>query len=217
MSHVSKPQTLTLPAHTEIIVFSHDKWRVWRRYMENDTCCHYNLFALFAIIFQLSFYGTGMFHPLETQILSKVKCYIWFFFFGYLYTNPNIGVHSARKDISVFIPKMEALVCGRHPDIPFLAWLVGEVWSRWLQALRQHFMLVCHRGHFWLWLCDETGTQLEFDPLHLIVMQVLLNQVAFSFKPSLHIWRDVWDHPRHEELHHEDHVLRRNNYHMVNI
>lgn len=112
--------------NTEIIVFSHDKWRVWRRYMENDTSCRYNLFALFAIIFQLSFYGTGMFHPLEMKILSKVKCCISYFF-GYLYTYPNIGgVHSAIKDISVFIPNMEALVCGRHPDIPLLAWLVGR-------------------------------------------------------------------------------------------
>lgn len=84
-------------------------------------------------------------------------------------------------------------------------------------ALGQHFMLVCHRRRFRRRLCDETGAHLEFDPLHLVFMQVLLNQIAFSFEPSLHAWRDVWDHPRHEELHHKDHMLRRKNYHTVKI
>lgn len=121
--------------------------------------------------------------------------------------HPNIGVHSAVKDKNIFSHRQKPL----YTDAPGPS--VAQ--SVTLQALRQRFMLVGRQGHFWLRLREETGTQLEFEPLHLVVMQVLLNQVALSLKSSLHACRDVGDHPRHEELHHEHDMLQRENNHTV--
>lgn len=44
---------------------------------------------------------------------------------------------------------------------------------------------------------------------HLVVVQVLLDEVAFSFNPGLHLGGNVRNHPRHEELHHKRHMLKR--------
>lgn len=144
-------------------------------------------------------------------------------FFWCLYTDPNIGLIIQQDKIIAFLSqRQKALVSGcsqwgeNYQACPFFAWLVGGVKQK-LQALRQHFMLVCLQRRIWLRLCDETGTQLEFKLLHLVDMQVLLNQVAFPFNPRLHIWRDVRDHPRHEKLHHKHHMLQRKSCHMIKI
>lgn len=43
---------------------------------------------------------------------------------------------------------------------------------------------------------------------YLVVMQVLLDEVAFSFNPGLHLGGNVRNHPRLEELHHERDMLK---------
>lgn len=77
-----------------------------------------------------------------------------------------------------------------------------------LQALGQN--PVRRGGRFGRRLGDEAGAQLHLQPLHLVVVQVLLHQVALALDPRLHVRRDVGDHPRHEELDHEHHVLQEN-------
>lgn len=49
--------------------------------------------------------------------------------------------------------------------------------------------------------------ELDLELLHLVVVEVLLHQVALSLHPSPDVRGNVGDHPRHEELHHEDDVL----------
>lgn len=74
-------------------------------------------------------------------------------------------------------------------------------------------MLVGRQRHVRARLRDEAGAQLQLELLHLVVMQVLLDQEALSPDSRLHVRRDVRDQPRHEELHHKHHVLR--NKHTV--
>lgn len=49
--------------------------------------------------------------------------------------------------------------------------------------------------------------ELNLQLLHLIVVEIFLDQVAFSFHPSSDIRGNVRDHPGYKELHHEDNVL----------
>lgn len=161
------------------------------------------------------FYGTTeMFLPLMKSTLSKVRCCIT----SSSDASTKILIQESiqeKKDNSVLLQGQKPLyldVLGEEKTplslVGLISWKLG---SRKLQALGQNFMLVCHQGRVCLWICEETGAQLEFELLHLVVMQVLLNQVAFSFKSCLHIRWDVWDHPRHEELNHKDHMLQRKN------
>lgn len=90
------------------------------------------IFLLFAVIFQLSFYGTGAIHPLsEAHFKQSERLHL-------IHTDPNIGVHSAIQDNSVFIPKTEALVCGyvhsrleaggyRHSDNTSCLSVIGDI------------------------------------------------------------------------------------------
>lgn len=51
----------------------------------------------------------------------------------------------------------------------------------------------------------------ELDPqfLYFIVMEILLDQVAFSLYPSLHFRGNIGNHPGHKELHQEHNMLWR--------
>lgn len=77
-----------------------------------------------------------------------------------------------------------------------------------LQALGQHLVFVYRRRRVWLWLCDEAGTELDFESLHFVVMKVLLDQIALSSNTGFHIWRDIRYHPGHKKLHHKHHMLQ---------
>lgn len=54
---------------------------------------------------------------------------------------------------------------------------------------------------------DKTLTQLDLELLHLVVVQVFLDEVTFPFDPSLHLGWHIRDQPGHKELHHKHHVL----------
>lgn len=49
--------------------------------------------------------------------------------------------------------------------------------------------------------------ELDLELLHLVVMEILLDQVALSLYSSLHIGRNVGNHPGHKELDNEHHML----------
>lgn len=169
--------------------------------MGRGKICSYNHFVVFP--FKMSFMAQKRCTnkaDLKQMEMLHVGCLFWC-----LLTDLHTRVHSARGSESDSIADTEALVRGCSPRH------VTEVWTEELRAFREHFVLVARHGRFWWRLCEETGAQLHFEPLHLVVMQVLLNQVAFSFNPRLHVWWDVWDQPRHKEFHHKHHVLQRNN------
>lgn len=94
---------------------------------------------------------------------------------------------------SILNSKTEALAYGcsqgeeNTQTCPPSAWLAGGA-TQVLQALRKHFVFVWRQRRFRsLRICDEAGTQLQFEPFHLVVMQVFLNQVSFSLDARLHI------------------------------
>lgn len=56
-------------------------------------------------------------------------------------------------------------------------------------------------------VCGLTLAELQCDLLHVVVVQVLLHHVALVLYAVLNFRRDIRDQPRHEELHHEHHML----------
>lgn len=84
------------------------------------------------------------------------------------------------------------------------------MWPRLGQAFRQNLVF-----HSWSYFGTDTLastsvlTQLLFQLLHLIVVQVLLHQVAFPLYTGLHIRWHIWDQPCHKELHHKHNMLRK--------
>ena len=77
-----------------------------------------------------------------------------------------------------------------------------------LETLREYLVCVYgrvdHGGAGAVAPLDELVLQL----LHLVVVQVLLDEVALPLHSGLHVGRNVGDQPGHEELHGEHHVLR---------
>ena len=77
-----------------------------------------------------------------------------------------------------------------------------------LETLREYLVSVKgrvnHGGAGAVALLNELFLQF----LHLVVVQVLLNEVAFPLHSGFHVRRNVRDHPGHEELHGEHHMLR---------
>lgn len=86
-----------------------------------------------------------------------------------------------------------------------------------LDSFSQHVLYVRRLQRFRVRLCGETGAQLHCEPPHLVAVQVLLDQVAFPRDPCLYVYGDVWNQPRHEELHHKHHMLREYKRYIMGI
>lgn len=120
----------------------------------------------------------------QMESLEDTSQHFFLHFFWCPYTDFKYKIKSWQKIMSTEKGKIIMFLFKRQKPLyinvlsvetcPFVAWLARGV-KQGLQALRQHFMLVCHWRYFWHRLCDKTGTQLEFEPLHLVVVQVFLN------------------------------------------
>lgn len=84
----------------------------------------------------------------------------------------------------------------------------GDVRLRLGQAFRQH-LVFCSCSNFRTDTLASVLTQLHSELLHLIVVQVFLDQVAFPLYTSLHIRRHIRNQPRHKELHHKHNMLKK--------
>lgn len=114
-----------------------------------------------------------------------------------------------EETVASFIPTTEALESGigTLPDVSVLA----------LDSFSQHILYVRRLQRFRVRLCGETGAQLHCEPPHLVAVQVLLDQVALPRDPCLYVDGDVWNQPRHEELHHKHHMLPENKRYIMGI
>lgn len=78
-----------------------------------------------------------------------------------------------------------------------------------LEALGEHLVFGQRRvDHGRAGTVVSVVAELVLQPLHLVVVEILLDQVALSLYPSPHVRGNVGNHPGHEELHQEHDVLK---------